>query len=109
LYPAAYSEVFNETFGPVSHHAIGIAFRLQQCKLTKDQLQALGCRHKTAAELYRAVKEQAKGGQALTSTNLPDWSGVYTRQPVPGFAFDPDPSPDGVSPLGYFTPHATFP
>jgi hypothetical protein len=68
LYPAAYSEVFNETFGPVSHHAIGIAFRLQQCQLTKDQLQALGRQHKTAAELYRALKEQAKGGQALTST-----------------------------------------
>jgi len=87
LYPAAYSEVFNETFGPVSHHAIGIAFRLQQCQLTKDQLQALGRQHKTAAKLYRALKEQAKGGKALTSTNLPDWSGVDARQP-PGSAFD---------------------
>ena len=53
MYLAAYSEVFNETFGPVSHHAIGIAFQLQQCQLTKDQLQALGRQHKTAPELYR--------------------------------------------------------
>src|SRR5262249_11447537 len=57
---------------------------------TKEQMVELGRQHKTAAELYRALRDEAKGGQRLTATTVPDWSGVYTRQPVPGFAFDAD-------------------
>jgi len=56
----------------------------------------LGRQNKTAAELYRALREEAKDGQRLSVNSLPDWSGVYTRAPVPGFAFDPDQPPDGL-------------
>ncbi len=57
---------------------------------TKEQLAELGRQHKTAAELFQALRDRAKGGQRLTATNIPDWTGVYTRAPVPGFTFDPD-------------------
>ena len=63
----------------------------------------LGRQHKTAAELYQALRDQAKGGQRLAWNSLPDWSGVYTRAPVAGFAFDPDQPPDGV-PTARLTP-----
>jgi hypothetical protein len=58
----------------------------------------LGRQHKTAAELYRALRDEAKGGARLTSATVPDWSGVYTRAPIPGFAFDPDQPADGLPP-----------
>src|SRR5438132_3964037 len=63
---------------------------------TKEQMIDLGRQHKTAAELYQALREQAKGGQRLVWNSLPDWSGVYTRTPVPGFAFDKDQPPGGL-------------
>jgi hypothetical protein len=70
---------------------------------TKEQLIELGRQHKTAADLYRSLREQAKGGQKLAMTSLPDWSGVYTRTPVPGFAFDPE-QPAGGLPTAKLTP-----
>jgi hypothetical protein len=70
---------------------------------TKEQLIELGRQHKSALDLYRALQEQAKGGQKLSSNNLPDWGGVYTRAPVPGFAFDPD-QPPGSLPTAKLTP-----
>jgi hypothetical protein len=70
----------------------------QEPEQTKEQLVDLGRQHKTASELYQALKEKARGGQRLTPTNPPDWSGVYTRAPVNGFAFDPDQPPDGLPP-----------
>src|SRR5436190_9029484 len=63
---------------------------------TKEQMIDLGRQHKTAADLYRALKEEAKGGQPLKWASLPDWSGVYTRTPVPGFAFDSDQPAGGL-------------
>jgi hypothetical protein len=65
---------------------------------TKEQLVELGRRHKTAADLYRALRDEAKGGQRLTPASVPDWRGVYTRAPIPGFAFDSDQPPDGLPP-----------
>ena len=65
---------------------------------TKEQMVELGRQHKTAAELYRALRDEAKGGQRLTPASVPDWSGVYTRAPIPGFAFDSDQPPDGLPP-----------
>jgi hypothetical protein len=76
--------------------------RPEQQERTKDENIALGRQHKTAAELYQALREQASGGQALNWTNLPDWSGVYTRAPVAGFAFDPD-TPEGRPPTAKLT------
>lgn len=70
---------------------------------TKEQMMELGRQHKTAGELYQALKAEAKGGRRLSLTTLPDWSGTYTRRPVPGFAFDPDQSPDGL-PTAKLTP-----
>jgi hypothetical protein len=70
---------------------------------TKEQMIELGRQNKTAADLYRALKEEAKGGQPLPWTNVPDWSGVYTRAPVPGFTFDPDQPPGGL-PTAKLTP-----
>jgi len=70
----------------------------QEPEQTKEQLVELGRQHKTAWNLYQALREKAKGGQRLTANNLPDWSGVYTRAPSPGFAFDPDQPPDGLPP-----------
>src|SRR5262245_54119974 len=58
----------------------------QEPEQTKEQMIELGRQQKTALQLYQNLREKAKSGQRLTSTNLPDWSGVYTRAPTPGFA-----------------------
>jgi hypothetical protein len=75
----------------------------QKPERTKEQMIDLGRQHKTASELYQALRDQSKGGQRLAWNSLPDWSGVYTRAPVAGFAFDPDQAPDGL-PTARLTP-----
>jgi len=75
----------------------------QKPERTKEQMIDLGRQHKTASELYHALRAQAKGGQRLAWNSLPDWSGIYTRAPVAGFAFDPDQPPGGV-PTAKLTP-----
>ena len=75
----------------------------QKPERTREQLIDLGRQHKTAADLYQALREQAKGGQRMALNSLPDWSGVYTRAPVAGFAFDPNQPPDGL-PTARLTP-----
>jgi hypothetical protein len=70
---------------------------------TKAQLADLGRQHKTAAELFQALKNDAKGGHRLEWSKMPDWSGVYTRKPAAGFAFDPD-TPPGALPTAKLTP-----
>jgi hypothetical protein len=72
-------------------------------EMSKDELVAFGQQHKTAESLYAALKERAKGGQRLNAAALPDWSGVYTRLPVPGFSYDPDQPPNGL-PTAKLTP-----
>jgi hypothetical protein len=69
----------------------------------KNELTELGRQHKTASDLYRSLKEQAKGGQRLAPSSLPDWSGVYTRKPAPGFPYDLDQPPDAL-PTAKLTP-----
>jgi hypothetical protein len=75
----------------------------QKPEPTKSEMIELGRQHKTAADLYRALRDQAKGGQHLTAAAIPDWSGVYTRTPVPGFAFDPE-QPANGAPTAKLTP-----
>jgi hypothetical protein len=75
----------------------------QSPERTREQLIDLGRQHKTASELYQSLRDQSKGGQRLAWSNLPDWSGVYTRAPVAGFAFDPDQPPNGL-PTAKLTP-----
>ena len=70
---------------------------------TNKQMTDLGRQHKTAADLFQALRREAKQGQRLVWNSLPDWSGVYTRAPVNGFAFDPDQPPGGV-PTAKLTP-----
>ena len=70
---------------------------------TKEQKMELGRQHKTAEELYKALKEQAKGGQKLAWNALPDWSGIYSRPPLNGFTFDPA-QPEGGLPTAKLTP-----
>jgi hypothetical protein len=77
--------------------------RSQRPERSKEENTALGRQHATAAQLYQALRDDAKGGQRLSWTNLPDWSGVYTRRPVAGFAFDPD-QPEGAEPTARLTP-----
>src|SRR4030095_7254545 len=77
--------------------------RAQKPRPAKNELMELGRQHKTASDLYRALKEQAKGGQHLVPASLPDWSGVYTRKPVAGFTYAPD-QPPGGSPTAKLTP-----
>jgi hypothetical protein len=75
----------------------------QDAPAGREQKVALGRQHKTAAELFQALRDQSKGGQRLAWNGLPDWTGVYTRAPVAGFAFDPDQPPNGV-PTARLTP-----
>jgi hypothetical protein len=88
----------NRTAGPPTSAAAP-----QIPERTKEQMIELGRRHKSAWELYQALRDEARGGHRLEWTNLPDWSGVYTRAPVPGFAFDPDQPPGGL-PTAKLTP-----
>src|SRR6187397_511282 len=57
---------------------------------TREQNIELGRQHKTAEDLFKALREEAKGGQSLSPDGLPDWSGVYSRPADKGFKFDPD-------------------
>jgi len=61
---------------------------------TKEQNIEFGRQHKTAAELFQALRDEAKGGQKLEWNHLPDWSGVYSRPLDKGFNFDIDQPPD---------------
>ena len=70
---------------------------------TKEQNIELGRQHKTALELYQALKLEAKNGRPQDWTRLPDWSGVYSRPANAGFAFDPDQQP-GQGPTAKLTP-----
>ena len=76
--------------------------RAQDPAATKERMIALGKQHKTAAELYAALKKQAGGGTRLTYARLPDWSGVYTRARG-GITYDPDQKP-GAPPTAKLTP-----
>jgi hypothetical protein len=75
----------------------------QRPERSKEDKIELGRQHRTAADLYQALRTEAKGGQPLAWTGLPDWSGVYTRRPAAGFAFDQDQPPGGL-PTARLTP-----
>ena len=69
----------------------------------KAQNAELGRQHKTALELFQALREEAKGGQPLTANTIPDWSGVYSRPAKNNFTFDPD-QPENGMPTAKLTP-----
>src|SRR5262245_59570629 len=70
---------------------------------TREQNIELGRQHKTAEELYKALKDEAKGGKKLEWNRLPDWSGVYSRPLDKGFNFDID-QPKDVPTSAKLTP-----
>jgi hypothetical protein len=61
---------------------------------TKEQNIELGRQHKTAADLFKALRDEAKGGQKLEWNRMPDWSGIYSRPLDKGFNFDVEQPPD---------------
>src|SRR5688572_9771005 len=69
---------------------------------TRERMAELGRQHKTAADLYEALKADADGGQRLAPARLPDWTGVYTRARG-GITYDPD-QPQGGPPTAKLTP-----
>ena len=78
------------------------SLRAQDPAAARERMIALGREHKTAWDLYLALKDEAGGGKRLTSTALPDWTGVYTRARG-GITFDPD-QPPGALPTAKLTP-----
>jgi hypothetical protein len=69
---------------------------------TRERMAELGRQHKTAWELYHALRNEANGGRRLKFSSLPDWSGVYTRARG-GITYDPD-QPAGGPPTARLTP-----
>ena len=64
---------------------------------TREQNIELGRQHKTAEDLFKALREEAKGGKKLEWNRMPDWSGIYSRPLDKGFNFDVDQPPDQPS------------
>ena len=68
----------------------------------KAELAKLGLEHKTAADLFQYFKDKAGGGKPLSFADMPDWTGVWTREAGP-FSFDPDQPFNGL-PTAKLTP-----
>jgi len=66
-------------------------------------MRELGLRHKTAWDLYQALRQEAGGGKRLTPNEVPDWSGLWVWNSNRGFLFDPD-TPQGVVTTAKLTP-----
>jgi len=69
----------------------------------KQRMTALGVEYKTARALFDHLKMEANGGQPLTWRNVPDWTGVWTREASP-FFFDPDQTDMNGLPTAKLTP-----
>lgn len=69
----------------------------------KQAMIDLGIEHETGWELYQHLKERADGGDELTWREVPDWSGVWTRE-ASTFFFDPDQTAMDGLPTAKLTP-----
>ena len=69
----------------------------------KQKMIQLGIDQKTAAGLYKYLKQKANGGQPLTWKTVPDWTGVWTREASP-FFWDPDQTSTTSMPTAKLTP-----
>jgi hypothetical protein len=69
----------------------------------RDAMRQLGLQHKTAWDLYQALRMNAGGGQRPTPNEVPDWSGLWVWNSNRGFLFDPD-TPEGVVTTAKLTP-----
>jgi hypothetical protein len=70
---------------------------------TKEQKAELGRQHKTAADLYQALRDEAKVASPCRRRPFQIGPGVYSRPADKGFTFDPD-QPDGGLPTARLTP-----
>lgn len=69
----------------------------------KQEMIDLAIEHGTAWNLYRHFQEQADGGEPPTWRDVPDWSGVWTREASVWF-FDPDQTSQDQLPPAQLTP-----
>jgi len=69
----------------------------------KQRMIDLGIEHKTARGLYEHLKREANGGQPLAWRNVPDWTGIWTREATP-FFWDPDQGSPTALPTAKLTP-----
>lgn len=69
----------------------------------KQAMIDLGIEHKTAWGLYQHFLTEAQGGDELTWENVPDWSGVWTRE-ASVFFWDPDQGSMNALPTAQQTP-----
>jgi hypothetical protein len=69
----------------------------------KQAMIDLGIEHKTAWGLYQHFLTEAGGGDELTWENVPDWSGVWTRE-ASVFFWDPDQGSMNALPTAKLTP-----
>jgi len=80
------------------------AFAQEDAAAEKRANIELGLQHDSAWALYQTLKDQSDGGERLEWTDLPDWSGLYTRYlATRGAKFDPDQLP-GTPPTARLTP-----
>lgn len=76
--------------------AVDAQDRAEQTTGDWQQKHQLGIKHRTASDLYQALKTAARGGrQNPPFTQLPDWSGLWT---VAGGGTFFAPGPGGVAP-----------
>lgn len=59
----------------------------------REERIELGRRYPTAEALFDALRARANGGAPLSLTDMPDWSGLWTRVGPP--FFDPEPASAG--------------
>jgi hypothetical protein len=69
----------------------------------KQAMIDMGKAHATAREFYDALKRQAGGGDMLDWQDVPDWSGVWTREGVL-FFWDQDQGSMDAMPTAKLTP-----
>jgi hypothetical protein len=68
----------------------------------KQAMIDLGVEHGTAWNLYRHLREEAQQPRDLAWQDVPDWTGIWTREASP-FVWDPDQPLDGL-PTAKLTP-----
>ena len=70
----------------------------------KQAMIDLGVEYKTARALYEHFKAEANGGQMLALQDVPDWSGVWTRNADNLFFWDADQGSMDALPTAKLTP-----
>ena len=83
--------------------ALAAAGQVAAPSAEKQRMIDLGIEHGTARALYDHFKMQAGGGQPLRWRDVPDWTGIWTRETSP-FLWDPDQASPTALPTAKLTP-----